>query len=592
MKKFLVLILSCCCAVLFCACVDKGGNGEDKIYDTGAVLQVRKLSDTTTEGKTFSAKGELKAYITENFADDYYFCVFGEDGTNEIFENIGAGSTSLTNSADIYLSGDECLIVYDISYNTASESYALVAGAPTTANVQSSIGLKFGVNKDYSLTANLIPKQPENEELVVGKTVRKRVEAGKTEYFRLATHATEPLNLTVNGSGEVEVGLYSGGKEKIEGSLMLGTQVKASYFIHESIEYYLAVHSYGADCDAEIQLNNVENLELGKEKECIIDGSEYFTFTPQISSEVIFGTESQNSFSVELYDDDHKFLAQASDSDSFSHHVDRGKTYYVLLTDYSHKDGSVKIYTRINPVALKSGSHGVYKPTEENCYFFAPPITAEYTISLSTNQFDVFNPEWERVTAQDGRYALEAENKYFVYIKGSVAEFTVDIGLYHTTDTEGVIPADGEVIIKFVPNATSQYCVEGAESVECYSKDFVECETYFTKDKTYYIKISGTAGSSYAIKPIKEYKNISVDRLVNLFDGAYSFTVETAGEYKVMFYCGDNTVSFTLYNSDGAKIEEYSGGSGEISLNLAAGEYTFDLEVSADTSAGVIIKPQ
>lgn len=590
MKKFLVLILSCCCAVLFCACVDKGGNGEDKIYDTGAVLQVRKLSDTTTEDKTFSAKGELKAYITENFADDYYFCVFGEDGTNEIFENIGAGSTSLTNSADIYLSVDECLIVYDISYNTASESYALIAGAPTTANVQSSIGLKFGVNKDYSLTVNLIPVQSENEELAVGKTIRKHIEAGKTEYFRLATHATEPLNLTVNGSGEVEVGLYSGGKEKIEGSLMLGTQVKASYFIHESIEYYLAVHSYEADCDVEIQLNNVENLELGKEKECIIDGSEYFTFTPQISSEVIFGTESQNSFSVELYDDDHKFLAQTSDSDSFSHHVDRGKTYYVLLTDYSHKDGSVKIYTRINPVALKSGSHGVYKPTEENCYYFAPSVTAEYTISLSANQFEVFNPEWERVTAQDGRYALEAENKYFVYIRGSVVEFTVDIGLYHTTDTEGVIPADGEVIIKFVPNLTSQYSVDGAESVEWYSDALIKVNSSLTKDKAYYIKIKGEAGTEYSIK--KEYKKVHVDSLANLFDGAYSFTVEIAGEYKVMFYCGDNSVSFTLYNSDGAKIEEYGGGSGEISLNLAVGEYTFDLEVSADTSAGLIIKPQ
>lgn len=143
---------------------------------------------------------------------------------------------------------------------------------------------------------------------------------------------------------------------------------------------------------------------------------------------------------------------------------------------------------------------------------------------------------------------------------------------------------------RFAPPITAGYSVEGAESVECYSKDFVECETYLTKDKTYYIKISGTAGSSYAIKPIKEYKNITVDRLVNLFDGAYSFTVELAGEYTVMFYCGEHTVSFILYNADGAKIKEYNGGSGEFVLNLAAGEYTFDLAVSEPTSAGVIIK--
>lgn len=160
--------------------------------------------------------------------------------------------------------------------------------------------------------------------------------------------------------------------------------------------------------------------------------------------------------------------------------------------------------------------------------------------------------------------------------------------MYHTTDTEGVIPADGEVIVKFVPDATAEYSVEGAESVEWYNCNLLKESSILTKGKTYFVIIKGEAGAKYSIK--KEYTTIQVDRQFNLFTGAYSFTVETAGEYTVMFYCGKNTVSFTLYNADGTKIKEYSGGSGEISLNLAAGEYTFDLAVSEPTSAGVIIK--
>ncbi|MDE7256444.1 MAG: hypothetical protein K2N50_00605 [Clostridia bacterium] len=123
MKKFLILILSCCFALILCACADKGGNGNggDKEYYTGAVFQVRNLSDLNTENKSFADKVQLKSYITDNFSDDCYFCVFEEDGTSEIFDNIGAESTVLKNSVNFYLSSDECLIIYYISYNSASD---------------------------------------------------------------------------------------------------------------------------------------------------------------------------------------------------------------------------------------------------------------------------------------------------------------------------------------------------------------------------------------------------------------------------------------------------------------------------------------
>lgn len=210
MKKFFILILSCCFALVLAACANKGGGNKDDIYDVGAVFQVRRLSDTATEDKTFDAKNELKDYVTENFADDRYFCVFGENGTKEIFDNIGADDTALAFSADLYLNSGECLIIYYISYNATSKSYALVSGAPTTTDVQMSIELKLGANENYRLKANLIPKPEENENLAVNKTVHKSVKSGKTEYFRLNTQVCEPLNLTVSASGEISLNLAAG----------------------------------------------------------------------------------------------------------------------------------------------------------------------------------------------------------------------------------------------------------------------------------------------------------------------------------------------------------------------------------------------
>ncbi|MDE7256443.1 MAG: hypothetical protein K2N50_00600, partial [Clostridia bacterium] len=197
----------------------------------------------------------------------------------------------------------------------------------------------------------------------------------------------------------------------------------------------------------EIELKNVENLELGKEKECSVTESEYFTFTPQISSEVIFGTESQDAFAIELYDDDNKLLAQTTDSDNFSQYVERGKKYYVLVKNYSHADGDVKIYTRINPVSLNCGNNETYQQSAENCYSFTSPVTAEFSISLTANVFEIFNSAWKRVTAADGKYALSADSNYFIIIKGAVKEFTVNIDLCSTEGAEGVIPESGEITL-------------------------------------------------------------------------------------------------------------------------------------------------
>lgn len=100
--------------------------------------------------------------------------------------------------------------------------------------------------------------------------------------------------------------------------------------------------------------------------------------------------------------------------------MERGKKYYVLVKNYSHADGNVKIYTRINPV---------------------------YSISLTANVFEIFDSAWKLVTAADGKYALSADSNYFIIIKGAVKEFTINIDLCSTEGAEGVIPESGEITL-------------------------------------------------------------------------------------------------------------------------------------------------
>lgn len=594
MKKFsiavLSLILSCCFACLLSACVhDDGNKEEDKTYETGAVFQVRELGYTPSEDRSFSDKNALKSYIGDNFSDDCYYCVFEDGEGYEVFDNMGAQSSVYLCNIDLYLNSGECLIVYDIYFNAHTQQYSLEAAMPMTTNSQTSIELKFGADKNYVLKANVIPRNAENANLELNVPVRKTLNADETEYFKLTTGASVPLNLTVSGSDDLKVGLYVDGKVNIVGGLLSGKQVKASYFIEADREYYLAIHSYVGNCVVDIELKNVDALQLENEKECQIADKEYFTFSPQISSEIIFGTESQGSFGVELYDENNVFIARTQNADNFSSFVERGKKYIVLVTNYAHTDSQVKIFTRLHPVPLKFGSQGIYQTAGENCYCFTPKITAEYTISLTGNEFAVYGSDWQRKEAVNGRFALSADSVYYLLIAGSVKQFTVEIDLYYSTDTEGVIPEEGEIVVKLVPSATATYNIDGAESATWFDEYLNGAGTFLTEGRTYFVKIQGTAGDGYAIAINKVYTKISLERLVNLFEGAYMFTAESAGDYTITFY-SSHTVGFTLYNSDGVTIKEYSGGSGEISLSLQADEYTFDLSVSETTSAGVIIQ--
>ncbi len=68
-----------------------------------------------------------------------------------------------------------------------------------------------------------------------------------------------------------------------------------------------------------------------------------------------------------------------------------------------------------------------------------------------------------------------------------------------------------------------------------------------------------------------------VDRLVNLPDGLYSFTIEIDGNYLIMLYCGNNTINLNLFNANKKEILSYSGGSCNKQVSLTAGIYTFNL---------------
>lgn len=431
------------------------------------------------------------------------------------------------------------------------------------------------------------------EKLNLNVPLQRTIKPSETEYLLIYNDEGSPFDLSIISNNEVEAGLYLDNRENIIGSLLSGELLEPSYYLFDNRNYYLAIHNYSnVDSLATVELKNVNTLKMGEENTFEISDSKYFKYSPIVTSEYKFEFSSDGLYEIEIYDEDNKFLAGTPDNKAeISHLLEGEHVYNVLVKNISHDESLVKILVNPNPVNINIGSNILYQFTSENCYKLVPNISANYLISLTDNDFIIYDSQWQTVCASNGNYYLEKQGNYFIVVNGSPEEeFTLNVDLCYTTQESGIVPDSGEIVVKFIPNKSVKYEVDGAENVEWYDSNLIESGAYLIKDKVYYVKIKGQANTEYVIRQGKEYTQISVNRLVNLFEGSYTFTIQSAGNYVIMFYCGKNTVDFTLYNESGEEVCSYNAGSGNIPLNLPAGAYTFDLSVSTATSAGIIVK--
>ncbi len=558
------------------------------------------VEEENTDSINDSTIKELKTRVTSN---DYYYNL----DNNEQFE------INEDELLDLYILGNAELKLNFIApvngtYTFESYSNEVIEFKTLNENVELfEENKKIAVTLSMNDTCNLRVKSRKGEgacklkidckftpeKINLNTPVQRIIKSNETEYLLIMTDVSSPFDLSLVCDNEIETGLYADNREKIVGDLLNGKLLETSYYIDGNRFYYLALHNYSNnDIIAKIELKDVNALKAGEENTFEISDSRYFKFSPKVTSEFKFASTSAGVFELELYDNDNKFLASTLNSNTeFTYLVERDRIYNVLVRNISHNENCVKILVNPNPIDLKFGENDLYQITYENCYKFVPKLTASYSISLTANNFTIYDSHWNAIgVSNDGYYYLNNEVSYFIVVIGSTQEFFLTVDMMNTTQESGLIPDSGEVIVKFVPKVTAKYEIEGAENIEWYDINLIKVGTCLVKGNTYFAKIKGQVGTAYSIKQWKEYINIPVGRLVNLYDGSYTFTIESAGNYAIMIYCGKNTVNFTLYDGNDKEIKLYNAGSGNFELYLISGVYTFDLSVSTSTTAGIKIK--
>lgn len=432
------------------------------------------------------------------------------------------------------------------------------------------------------------------EKVNLNMPVQRSIKPNQTEYLLIMADSGSPFDFAIRSNKAIEAGLYADNREQIVGNLLNGTLVEFSYYLNGNRYYYLAIHNYSStETIATIELKNVKTLNMNGQNTYEISDEKFFKFSPMVSSEYKFSYISSGVFKIEIYNENNNYLAGTIDANNeFSYLVEKGHAYTVLVKNISHAVNNVNILVNLNPVELKFGGNEIYQITRESCYKLTPKMTANYSISSTNNSFTVYDSQWNTINKINSGYNLIEKENYFIVVNGSTQRFTLNVELYYTTQESGLISSSGEVIVKFIPNKSVKYVVDGAEEVEWFDSYLNKVGSYLTEGSTYFVKIKGQSGTSYEIKQGKEYTKIYVNRLVNLYDGSYTFTIESAGKYGIMFYCGKNTVDFTLYDDNGKEIYTYNKGSGNFQLELSAGVYTFELSVSDATTVGIKVVPR
>ena len=460
-------------------------------------------------------------------------------------------------------------------------------------NFKFSISIKNNISsKVLSLTCLFTPNG-----LNVGGNMAVNIDPGETEYVRLVSYENTACDVSISGESIV-AGIYVNGLTDIVGTLIDENEV-ASYFINKNNVYYLAIHNDSTiKQQITVTTSQGEILGLDLNRDYNIQKERYMLFDTPVSSYVEFAIDNSR-FVAELYTlSEFKYLAGTSSTEnSFNVFVDADQFYVLHIKKISSADDSqVNLKINFNPNTLQIGENIIKQQNDEMCYKFATyAADAKYSISTSAYSYMIYDAEWVPVDHDENIYNLNKDSVYYIVIVcNDQNEFMFTIDLYFSNNTRGVLPAEGEVLVKFVPQETGKYTVEGNVDVVWYDNRLNTIDSNLqVSGLTYYVRISGERGTEYNIKLEKEFKDVVVNRKVNLFKGDYKFNISEDGLYGFYVYCTPNvSVSIDIFNVNGQLIEQYSGITGNFAVELLSGEYYFTLEISDDTSIGFVIVPR
>lgn len=542
--------------------------------------------------------GDTADIATDIVANDYYKTVYGEESTDvnldEIHEIYGVAKVRNRLRFTAPVNG-----VY--TFETAggdANRFVCEKGEITAAGVNSKLEvyLKEGETLQfysenledrrsiYDITAKFAPAV-----LGAGESCELTIAPNETEYFALDASDGKVYDWSVSGGGKLGAAISFGLLGDPNAVYGEGTGIHGSLIAAATGRYYFGITNCGAESvTVTAAVTEPETLGFGSTD---IPPSAFDTVLRaeiEYTSAYTFGYSGASAATARIYDENMNEISRQSGTQfTLSASMTEGNTYYIALGAFD-SDAECRFYPSAQKLAF--GDNSLTKTGGSALYVLPDTQTAvRVNVSADGVQSAVFDADMQSVAAS---FVMSAGDTYYVGVKGDAAAFTV--GIEPTVSpTQGSIGEDGFALIAFTAPKTGNYTVSGADNAEWFNTSLQTVNPYLTAGATYYLKLSGAAGTSYDVSIEYDAPALTEYIYQNVSAGYYKFTAAETDTYLFRTLCANGkTASVSLYDAGHNLMETGVNATAEDwAVVLDAGVYYVDIAIDGGTSTTVRIIP-
>lgn len=430
-------------------------------------------------------------------------------------------------------------------------------------------------------------------EIMMGETKAVSVKAGETEYVAFYNDNGVGFNYSIE-KGEYMVTVMLNNRTNILNNLSFENKTQCAIAEGAKGKYLISINNYSnSDAVVDVLITTTLTITSGQADEKSLGHKVLYQIEP-LTATGIYNVETTSSAPIKLnlFDENYK-LVKASEicsSPTIQSILEESKPYYILIESANVDNVDVALSLNTNVTKLVLGQNKINKEYSSMTYELQLFDSAEVLLNSSDSliELTMYDSEWNLIDQQNGKYAIDSKNLYYVVARGDLNEFSISVSIEYTENLSGYFGNNGYRYIKFIPNKSDFYNISGVEEYNWFDNLLRPYSGKLYAGDSYYLKIDGISNAAYDINITRNAVAINLRSNMSLTSGLYSIEIMEIGIY---------TISTTKANNVIAIYDIIDSKNNTISSNISVGErynQHFDvgmyfIEIISEDSIGVLI---
>lgn len=424
----------------------------------------------------------------------------------------------------------------------------------------------------YKILVTFIP----NEVEVNGEEKIIHVAQGETEYVSFISDTKQAVAWDLDTEKTVGVSvayrtIYNAGIETYKTT----SNPSGAFFIENPGRYYIQISNLDTT-DIDVLVHITEIQDLGYNNPLIVETAftQIYKIHPNYSSGVNIKVDSTQLMVTGIKDSSFSDIigGNATEQAEFNFSVYADRDYYIYIKPAVDLEYNILLKPTVTKLEMGE-NEGVAKSDSKELYGFGPFDTdVRVSMESNTDEIKLYDSRMQELSGT----LLKKNETYYIGVSGQNETLNINVTPI-LSNTEGIISEDGFNIIRYIPNRSNEYVVNGAQSASWYDSQLNRVSNNLKVGNTYYVKIEGNPGEAYNITFQEILKSLRLENRQNIYPGFYKLAVENPGIYNLIVFCS-KSVFVDIYDENNQIIEQNIDTSSAAfkSLNLNKGNYYFE----------------